>query len=247
MPSVTVIFSFLSALKKRKSPSVSVSANTVVPSTSTSTQHSPRVATTWSSIALFVVSAVSSGNGVIVIVGVGDGDSVVSVGVGVSVSVGVGFFVGLSATLPGRILSTALGQTDHGEQQQKARGDEQDHGDGSEAPLARSPGPLPIGGDHLGRVDPAGAETTVELLEQGLHGEVQEPGVGGQEPAHVGGREEVEVVRLHAHQEVGSYSRLLGGPLEAHPLSAASFSQVRTERRRLIRVAHVAPTVGLKG
>jgi hypothetical protein len=55
---------------------------------------------------------------------------------------------------------------------------------------------------------------------------VEEAGIGLQEAPDVRGREEVELIGLHPHEEIGTYACVVGSSLEAYPATSPGGSEV---------------------
>jgi hypothetical protein len=79
-------------------------------------------------------------------------------------------------------------------------------------------------GRDLSGLELGGPVATIELLYEGAGLQAQEARVSLEETAHVGGREEVELIRLHPHQEVGPYACVVGSSLDADPATAPGCS-----------------------
>src|SRR5215212_688523 len=70
----------------------------------------------------------------------------------------------------------------------------------------------------------------VEICDHGALVDSEEARIGAEEAPHVGGGQEVELVGLHAHQVVRSYSGLFGRPLYADPPPSPGIPEPSADR-----------------
>jgi hypothetical protein len=85
-------------------------------------------------------------------------------------------------------------------------------------------------GEDLIRVQARPCIPSVELIDEGLRFDAQKVGIRPKEAAYVRRRKEIELVRLHAHEEVGAYASFFSRPLDADATLAASRSEVGADR-----------------
>ncbi len=82
--------------------------------------------------------------------------------------------------------------------------------------------------DQMG-VDPAAPVASVELAKEGLWVDFEEASVVAQEPANIGGSEEVELVGLHPHEVLAADPGLFRSPLDANATLAPGGSEIRAK------------------